>query len=572
MDNIDSEGEALEPLRSLRKESLYKEGHFLVDSSESSSSASHPLTRSGLNWSSVFPILQYAKSYCLSNLVADISTSLIMVLLMIPQSLAFSALALLPSVMGITASVVSLIIYAFLGSSRHLSLGPDALSSLLFGVAISSEIHHHDSDPWTVATTLTLSIAACLLILWILKAGFIDSVLSGYLLTGHTVGICILMIVECLPDLLGVEIEGSQGLSTFDKANMLGANIHTAHTPTVIVGMMSILLTFGFKALKWILKKQYAWLEQTHELMIVFPLVVLISAVGGFQSLGIKTLGNPFDAPFRIPSLPFFSFEMAKRLFPDAITMSLVGYMESHAMTRKYSIKHGYEASGNKELFALGVTNALNGLFGGYAVFGSCERSKIQDKSGLETTLTGLFTGLLLMALFPLLAPILQHTPKALLSAIILNASLHLLELESIVHLFRMHDWLTLLFFLSTLIITLLFEIVIVIYLCLFFGILKTLRHTVSDIGLYPMGYHQGTVGFVNATEFSNVRTFKGILIVGISGPLQFYNAGQFKRSFEQLRRNHDRRGHSSQYEIVILDFGKCSELVSLLFRSVKWD
>jgi SulP family sulfate permease len=126
-----------------------------------------------------------------------------MATLMIPQSLAFSFLAGLPAVMGVTASVVSLIIYSFMGSSKHLSLGPDALSSLLFGVAISLEAHHYGSDPWATATTLTVLIAACLLILRILKAGFIDSVLSGCALLDSS---SVFMVVKGLTQAEGIQV------------------------------------------------------------------------------------------------------------------------------------------------------------------------------------------------------------------------------------------------------------------------------------------------------------------------------------------------------------------------------
>lgn len=156
----------------------------------------------GLGW--LFPILPTIMTYNISLLIADFRAAASIAFVLIPQAIAFASLAGVSPIRALVSAIFPLFIYAIFGASRQLSVGPEALSSVLVGLAVAQEIEENGGNPDQLATLLGLLVGVFSLILAVIKAGFIDNIMSGYILTGFVLGVANLIMVEQLPGMFGI--------------------------------------------------------------------------------------------------------------------------------------------------------------------------------------------------------------------------------------------------------------------------------------------------------------------------------------------------------------------------------
>ena len=150
------------------------------------------------------------------------------------------------------------------------------------------------------------------------------------------------------------------------------------------------------------------------------------------------------------PFAPVVSLELIKRYSADIVMLTLVGYIEIQSVTRHYSLLNGYNSTGDRELFAVGVANIVGSCFGAYTVFGSLPRSRVLASSGAVSTMAGLLTSIWVLIALYSLNMILYYIPKAVLAAIIFKAAAALIEIKEIAFIFKIHAWADLIFFLLT--------------------------------------------------------------------------------------------------------------------------
>lgn len=485
----------------------------------------------------MFPIIGQLKDYDRGTFIADLIAGLTIAFVLIPQAIAFSGLAGVEPITALTSAVFPVIIYALFGASKHLAVGPEALSSVLVGIAVEEYVAEFGADRVAVTAGLTFLVGLFLLLLAVLQAGFIDNVLSGYLLTGFVLGVATLIMIEQLPELLGLQLHHHTGdISTFDKAKEVFKVMPTAHGATIAVGLTSFAFLLGFKFLKRHFGKKYAWIKSVPEILVLVSTMLVLSCTLDFKSAGIRTLGQ-FDNKIKAPQFPGITFNMVKHLMSDVITITIVGFIECQTVTRNYGLKHGYFPSGNQELFALGMSNVVGSSLGAYVTFGSLPRSRIQVNAGGKTVVTGIIAAIIVLIAFSFFAQVLSFLPRSALAAIVFNAAVNLIEYHEIIYLFKMGIWSDVALFIVTWGITLFFTMGDGILLCLLLAVLLILRRT-TTINLNLLGYlpNSGlTQNFVDATEFPEAEMVDGALIMGLRGSLRFYNAGQLRRTMELL-------------------------------------
>ncbi|KAJ3203761.1 Solute carrier 26, partial [Dinochytrium kinnereticum] len=532
------------------------------------------------------------KRYSLRSFVDDFISALTIAFILLPQSIAYAGLAEADPTQALISASFPPLLYFIFGSSRQLSIGPEALVSVVVGTTISNEIELNPDSKFTklqISAALTLVVGILSILLAILRAGFVDNILSGYLLTGFVLGTSNLIIVEQLPDLFGLKVEVAGDDSTINKLITALNAFSTAHKWTIIISILNIVFLLSFREFKKRFKGNRI-LARIPEILILVVVMIIVSFTVDLESKGVHILGE-FENRIRKPTVPPFKRDLIGRLIQPAITIVLVGYIECQTVTRDFGLRFGYFPSGDQELFALGVTNVVTSFLGGYPTFGSLPRSRIMASAGAKTTLASAMSGLFVLIFFLTLVPALQFLPRATLASIVFVAALGLIETREIGFVFRLRAWTEIAMFLATYVITLVFSISVGILLCLGLSALLIVKRTtitsMSVMGrvshhhlLVPSGpsgkqprsfdglssrhspfVSTGVVSadnisvdrkkdqlpnepqnppaakptFVNIDEHPDAELLDGVILLRVDVPLLFYNSGQARRSIEAV-------------------------------------
>ncbi|KAI8927112.1 sulfate transporter family-domain-containing protein [Entophlyctis helioformis] len=494
-----------------------------------------------------FPIVGELAAYDRAKFFADLGAAITVAFVLIPQSIAYSSLARVEPIKALVSACFPVFVYAVFGSSRQLSLGRARKPA-------SFRSSHGRLDP-------TLMVGMICLILWVLRAGFVDNILSGYLLTGFVLSVACLIMTEQLPEMLALTLEKVKGphteLSTLDKLVKSLKALPSASPSGLAVGLVGLAFLITAKYSKLHFAKKRPWVMQIPEILILVVLSIVLSATLDFSSRGIRVLGI-FNNRVSAPTAPPINMALIQNLLSSAITISIVGFVESQTVTRNFGLKNGYFPSGDQELFALGAANVVGSMLGAYVTFGSLPRSRILANAGGKTTVSGLMIAAFVFVLFTFLGNVLQYLPKPILAAIVFNAAINLIEFDEIFFVFKVRGWSEILMFLATWAITFFTSISQGILLCLLLAVLIIVRRTsavdmallgqlpskpssTADVPAHPLCHKHsqdplGTeITLVDVKEHSSAEVLEGILPLQIRGPLMFYNSGRIRRTIQHL-------------------------------------
>ena len=381
-----------------------------------------------------FPILEWGREYRRDTLINDLIAAVIVTIMLIPQSLAYAMLAGLPPQIGLYASILPLIAYAVFGTSRTLAVGPVAILSLMTAAA-ASKIAPQGSEAYIqAALVLAFLSGAILLVLGLLRAGFLANFLSHPVVSGFITASGIIIAASQLKHILGINAGGGNLL---EIVTSLAANVGETNVPTFIIGAASLIFLFGSR--KWLKpallklglpEKAAAILTRTGP---VFAVVASILAVAFFQldEDGVRILG---EVPRNLPEigLPAFDREIWMQLLGSAALISLIGFVESVSVAQTLAAKRRQRVDPDQELVGLGVSSLAAGISSGYPVTGGLARSAVNFDAGAETPAAGAFTavGIGLATLF--LTPYLFFLPQAVLAATIIVAVLSLVDFKAL--------------------------------------------------------------------------------------------------------------------------------------------
>lgn len=379
---------------------------------------------------SLIPAAQWLAGYQRHNLLNDTVAAVIVTMMLIPQSLAYALLAGLPAEMGLYACILPLLAYAVFGTSRTLSVGPVAVASLMTASAVGAVAAEGTVDYATAATTLALLGGIMLVVLGLLKFGFVANFLSHSVVSGFITASGIIIALGQLGPLLGISIRG-------DTAPLLLAGLFDElagiHFLTLVIGAGAIgFLLFSRYYLKPLLRGG-GLSENTARIMVrtapilIMLVVIPLSAFHDFESLGVPLVGH---VPSGLPpfSAPNISWHLLEELALPALLIALIGFVESVSVGKTLGAKRRQKIDSNQELLGLGAANAAAALSGGFPVTGGFSRSVVNFDAGADTQMASILTalGITLAALF--LTPTLYFLPKAVLAATIIGAVMSLID------------------------------------------------------------------------------------------------------------------------------------------------
>lgn len=376
------------------------------------------------------PIREWGRAYHRETLLSDGLAALIVTLMLIPQSLAYAMLAGLPPEVGLYASVAPLLLYAVFGTSRVLAVGPVAVVSLMTAAAVGEHAVAGTPAYWAVAITLAFLSGALLLVMGVLRLGFLASFLSHSVISGFISASGILIAASQLKTLMGVKAEG-HGL--LDLGMSLLSQLGHVHMLTLTIGVATIaFLVWVRSGLKPLLQRLGMSLRAADGVAKTGPVFVigvttLLTWALDWQAQGLRIVGA---VPQGLPpfTLPLLDVGLWRQLFVPALLISVVGFVESVSVGQTLAARRRQRIEPDQELVALGSSNLAAAFTGGFPVTGGFARSVVNFDAGAQTPAAGVFTalGILLASLF--LTPALFYLPMATLAATIVVAVLSLVD------------------------------------------------------------------------------------------------------------------------------------------------
>ncbi|WP_217520806.1 SulP family inorganic anion transporter [Vibrio metschnikovii] len=470
-----------------------------------------------LAWRQYLPIVTWLPEYTRQAASKDGVAAIIVTLMLVPQSLAYAIVAGLPPVYGLYASILPLVAYTLLGTSKTLAVGPVAVISLMTAEAIAP-LHDVGTHAYvTAAATLAFLSGLMLLIMAVFRLGFLTTFLSHSVLSGFMTASGVLIVLGQLPKLLG--------LSAADGS--LSERFANVHYPTLWLGVGSlVLLALGRRYLSSFLQTlgcPMSWASHITKLLPVIVMVVSILLVYSFpnSTQGVSVVGA---IPSGLPSfvMPVFETNLVVQLLPAALLISVVGFVESASVGQTLAAKRRQRIEPNQELIALGGANIASAIQGGFPVTGGLSRSVVNYDAGAETPLAGMLTAIGIGITVLYFTPLFSYLPHAVLAAIIIVAVSALIDIKAIFTTWRAakSDGVVMLITIAgVLFINIEWGIIIGVLLSLVIFLWRTSQPHIAVVGLI-----EGSEHFRNVQRFQ-VKQSKTVLTLRIDESLYFANA-----------------------------------------------
>ncbi|KAG2221098.1 hypothetical protein INT45_008619 [Circinella minor] len=505
-------------------------------------------------------MLQWLPYYNRHQFMGDMLAGLSLSSLFIPQALSYSiGLCRLPAKHGLYTISIPTLIYACLGMSPQLSVGPEATVSLMVGAGIAQH-QKQPMDPESAAAIASLTaffVGLFTLGLGLLRFGFLDSLMSRALLRGFITGVAIVVLIQQTIYLLGMDdIAKHAGItiasSSLDRVLFIISHLDAIHSPTAILSgcvLVALIMTSRIKK-----QSDTIFIRRIPELLLVVIISTAVCRIFRLDELGIDVLGqvgSPHQSPLPFPSWPYLpEGANMKNVLINAAVISIIGFVESIAAAKTFARKHNYFVSANRELVALGTCNVIGSLFQTFPAFGSLPRSKVNESMNPQTPMSGMVAGIATLIVTGYLLPHFYYIPQAMLNSIIFMAVVALLQElpHDLKFMWNMHAWQDIAMLTTTFIITMAFSLEYGTAIAVLFSLIITIKQTsyprITVMGrvkesLYKFGPIKNSRGLVEHLE--------EVLIIRVEEPLYFVNTGQLKDRLRRIEHYGDLSVHPSE-------------------------
>ncbi|NOQ91838.1 MAG: sulfate permease [Flavobacteriaceae bacterium] len=474
-----------------------------------------------MNFKNYLPILDWLPNYKKEWFKGDLFAGITIGVMLIPQGIAYAIIAGLPPIYGLYTAMIPQIVYAFLGTSRQLAIGPAAMDSLIVasGVGVLAAI---GSEHFLVlAVLLAFMVGFFQIIFGFFRLGFLVNFLSKPVISGFTSGSAIIIAINQFGNLLGVDISRSNHFHVIIAD--IFTNIKNMHWQSFLLGGLAIILLF-------LIKKFFKKIPAS---LVVVILGIAAVYFFNLNNHGVNILGK---IPKGLPSfiIPTFDQKLLSELSGLAITLALIGFMEAISIAKSIEIKHNdYKVKPNKELIALGFSNIIGSFFQTYPATGGFARTAVNDQSGAKTPLASLIAAFVVALSLLFLTPAFYYLPKTILAAIIIVAAIGLLDFTMPKRL-AYYNFRDLIILNATLFMTIFIGIkegiLIGVILSIVMLIYKSTKPHIAILGQVP-----NTHFYRSRKRFENVIIHDEILIIRFDAQLHFANTAYFKDKLQEF-------------------------------------
>ncbi|WP_330350532.1 SulP family inorganic anion transporter [Streptomyces sp. NBC_00582] len=451
----------------------------------------------------------YRRGWLRGDLLAGVTVAAYLV----PQVMAYAGVAGLPPVAGLWAILPALGLYALFGSSRLLSVGPESTTALMTATVVAPLAAGDPGRYAVLAAALAITVGLLCLAAWLLRLGFVADLLSRPVLIGYLAGVALIMIVDQLPKLTGVETTGSK---FFPQMWSFLRNLPDLHLATVLfsAGILALL----FAVARWFPKVPGPLLA----VVLATSAVTLFDLDGRY---GLKVIG---EIPSGLPSLSFPSLSDLPRLVLPAVGVLLVAYTDFVLTARAFADPESPQLDADQEFLALGTANLGAGVLHGFPVSSSASRTALASSAGARSQAYSLVAGAVVLAVLLFLGPLLTHTPSAVLGALVVYAAVRMIDLAGFRRLasFRRRELLLAVGCLAgVLVLDILYGVLVAVGLSVAELLTRVARPHDAVQGLVP-----GLAGMHDIDDYPQATTIPGLLVYRYDSPLFFANAEDFRR------------------------------------------
>ncbi|ENC9888414.1 SulP family inorganic anion transporter [Pseudomonas aeruginosa] len=455
-------------------------------------------------------LLHYRRAWFRPDVQAGLSVAAIQ----IPTAIAYAQIAGFPPQVGLYACILPMLIYALIGSSRQLMVGPDAATAAMVAAAITPLAAGDPQRLVDLSMIVAIMVGLFSIVAGLARAGFIASFLSRPILVGYLNGIGLSLLVGQLGKLFGYEAATSGFVAGILA---LLENLLHIHWPTLILGSLSLLLMV-------LLPRRFPQLPGA---LCGVLLASLAAALLGLDRYGVELLG---EVPAGLPQLswPQTSLEELKSLLRDATGITVVSFCSAMLTARSFAARHCYSINANHEFVALGLANIGAGVSQGFAISGADSRTAVNDMVGGKTQLVGVVAALVIAATLLLLNKPLGWVPMPALGAVLLLAGWGLIDVQALKGFWKLSRFEFSLCLLTT-VGVLSVGVLPGIFVAVSIAVLRLLYYTYrpSDAVL---GWMHGIDGQVELAKYPQATTLPGLVIYRFDAPLLFFNADYFKQ------------------------------------------
>jgi high affinity sulfate transporter 1 len=503
---------------------------------------SKPRTSSGIaGW---IPAAGWLRSYDSRWLANDLVGGLTASSVVIPQAMAYAAIAGLPLTAGLYTSLVPLIVYALMGTSRPLSVTTTSTIAILTAGALRGVADSGNPDALLVAAaTLAALVGTMLLLTCVLRLGVVSNFISEPILTGFKAGIGLVIVVDQIPKMLGIH---------FDKGHFvhnlvaIADHVPQASVPTIILALALLTLQIGL---------QKAWPRGPASLCTVVAGVVAF-VVLGLDRYGIGRVGE-VRGGMPSPDLPDLS--LVTELWPAAIGIALMSFVETVAAGKAFLAEDEPAPKPNRELLALSLTNLVGGLFHNMPSGGGTSQTAVNRRAGARTQVAGLVTAAMVVGVLLFLAPLVHDMPQAALAVVVVvpcAGMIKIKEFRAIAGVRPMEFSWALAAFAGVVLVGTLQGIAIAVLLSLL-----ALSYHANRRPVFVLHRKPGTGVFrPQSAEHPDDETFPGLLLLKTEGIVHFANAPRIGDTMMRLIHQHRPR-------VVVLD---CSAIPDFEYTALK--
>jgi len=466
------------------------------------------------------PFIQHFKNYNSKIFTQDLVGGLTVGVMLIPQGMAYAYIAEIPPVYGLYASIVPLLIYMLLGTSKYAAIGPAALTSLLVITGLNQAGITGQENFLNAVFIIALLSGLVQLLMGVFKLGMIVNFISKPVLKGFIFGAALTIFLSQVKSATGIQIDTN---GSFDTLLALGANLTTLNIYTLIISVLSIAFLFYMKRFSKRIPNQ----------LIVLFVTLFVVYLFGMESKNVSILG---EIPEGLPSffIPTADWSLIKTLLPVSITIGFISFVEVYAIG--VSLEDKKDAGSlqpNQELIALGLSKFIGAFFHAYPTSSSFSRSAVNKQAGTKTNLSTFFTVTLVVLTLLFLTPYFYYLPKAALAAIIIVAIIGLMDFHYLRRLWLI-DKLDFIMFGVTGLVTFLVGVQAGIITGVILSIMS-LVYSISNPHAAEIARVNGSDDFRNRERHSNLELDDHILIYRFDAPLTFINVSYFTKKLKQF-------------------------------------
>jgi len=443
---------------------------------------------------------------------------------LVPSAMAYGELAGVTPVAGLYVALGAMVMYALFGTSRQVSMGPEATSAIMTAAAVAPLAGGDVARYAALAALIAILIGVLALLARVARLGFITDFLSKPVLVGYILGATLIVIGSQLGKMFGISLESDK---FFQQVAELISRLDETHLLTFAIGIVCM-------AALLIMRRVSRKLPGP---LIVVVLAIIASAVLDWEAQGVKVVG---EVPAGLPqvTIPAVTVQDILTLLPAALAILILIYADEILTSRVFAAKHGQKVDSNQEFVAIGMANIGAGLLMGFPAALSASRTAVSDQMGGKTQWVGLIAAVLTVIFLLFLTPLLAPLPTVALGAVIIVASLGLIDIAAFRFLRqvrRSEFWLAVVTAFGVLCVGVLAGILVAVMVSLIMILYRIARP--NDALLDEVDVRGGTV-YRGVADKETALTEPGLIVYRFDAPLVFANAAFFTERLEELVAN----------------------------------